>query len=1054
MIKSRGLLQLRSSNTTRKRPSSLLFHQRDQLSLSSLDYCRNGSNLHDGSSRSEEIKAKSLPRPWMTSSSSLLHRRKYTSLTSSIPSQTTILSPLDSSSSWIQHQKRDFWSSMIPKFFNNNEQEDDNDDKRDRKDKITTKNGSKESRNRRRRNSIRSSNIDSSDIDDMDDDIADMDDDVDDDADISNYGNIHDENSIGYRIGKERLVRERLRQPGTMDHESWMAAVNVINWYVRNCTTSNNNDDDDTDENDYDNNDGGSQHHPTYVYKIFLLLDKLVKEPNAKHYLTPDVIGPVMYKWCECLEEREKRNTTTPKGNSNDSEERGRGGSHSSPYHRRRRFGRLHRATTVWNKLDTYQRKYGIQLDTRICHTMIRGFKIAGLSSFPEHDPLFHPKQARGVLDWMIQLSGKGGKDGDNPLIRPSTQTYDYVLSAYNTSMGSRIAKEEAVEHCLELLQQLRSYYTSGWGNDYIPDHGIYKKVLMQMVHIGNGPKAEEILEDLFHLYYVETDELQPQALQPRVSHFTLVLMAYSNYHLLNQNHYDENDNNQQKQRGQQRLQEEDRIDNIYDDDQFEADSIDHKKHEDLVFAAERATLILQRMVELEKISLGTETSLVADADASDSIGTVSSKDGDDEPNEDDDDDEIESLPKLHQFKVFPTNFNIVIQCWSRVRSKEAAFKAAEIYQQLLDLQKIDARSKRPTDHTYHHLIHSWNIHDPEVAEEYFWDWKAKYDLGECVGMPESTRHAAFEKLIFGYYRRGVVIRRGTSTPSTPSTLSLKQQEDIAYAAERCERLFRHVLQQDGSDGQKDLNNLWKPSGVGFSMVMTSWTSKQTVEDTEHAESMLFDLEDYIQRKLKAQESESNKSSSSTWLEKLPIRRTFAMSYMPVIHGWAVLDDPDRAERLLHRFFQVHYSDNSEHLSNPWRNKKDKLDYGTFKKVLNAWLSKATTDPEAPDRAENLVLSMRKYGIRPNRFAFDTVLEIRQIAHENGLAPETSPRVDELLDFLDDLSKDLEGRTTSKTSDGAYNSRSRNKQRQKSANQEHFSNLRHNFARDGQGPRR
>ena len=895
------------------------------------------------------------------------------------------------------------------------------------------------------------------DIDDIEDDL-----DMDDENNILNYGNIHDENSIGYRIGKERLVRERLREPGTMDHESWMAAVNVIRWYVRNCTTTtttstNNNNDDDDDvenenDNDNDNNDGGSQHHPTYVYKIFILLDKLVKEPNARHYLTPDIIGSVMYKWCECMEDREKRS----KGNNNNNyyynnelaEERGRG-SHAS-FHRRKRFGRLHRATTVWNKLDTYQRKYGIQLDTRICHTMIRGFKIAGLSNFPEHDPLFHPKQARGVLDWMIQLSGKGGKDGgDNPLIRPSTQTYDFVLSAYNTSMGSRVAKEEAVEHCLELLQQLRSYYTSGWGNDYIPDHGIYKKVLMQLVHTGNGPKAEEILEDLFHLYYVETDELQPQALQPRVSHFTLVLMAYSNYHLMNQDRYDEKAN-QQKQRGQ-RLQEEDRIDNIYDDDQFEIDSVDHKKHEDLVFAAERASLILQRMVELEKISLGTESSNVTDADASDDNGTVSSlgRDGDNDTNDDEDDDEIESLPKLHQFKVFPTNFNIVIQCWSRVRSKEAAFKAAEIYQQLVDLQKIDPRSKRPTDHTYHHLIHSWNIHDPEVAEEYFWDWKAKYDLGQCSGMPESTRHHSFEKLIFGYYRRGVVIRRGTWTPSTQSTLSPKQQEDVAYAAERCERLFRHVLQQGGSESQKDLNNLWKPSGVGFSMVMTSWTSKQTVEDTAHAESMLFDLEEYIQSKLKTQASGSNKNSSSTWLESLPTRRTFAMTYMPVIHGWAVLNDPDRAERLLHRFFQVHYSDNSEHLSNPWRNKKDKLDYGTFKKVLNAWLSKATTDPEAPDRAENLVLSMRKYGIRPNRFAFDTVLEIRQIAHENGLAPQTSPRVDELLDFLDEISKDLESRTTSTSSDSADNSRSRNKQRQKSANQEHFSNLRQNFVRDG-----
>ena len=911
-------------------------------------------------------------------------------------------------------QIRSIWSSMFPGFFTSSDKDDDKDE-----DKKNTK-------------------------PDSDGEIR----------DLGAYNLVRDYVSLLQRLSQ---------QPGSCDHETWTEAIGILRALIeKNEGTSprsvekllqiidSETDGEDDDDEEDNSNEKYRQRRKHFVYNAFQLLDRLVKEPHASQYLTTDIIGLIMDRWFEVYQERQAMREKYKE------ELRTRNSLRGAEINWRQVYGRIPVPTSIWGRLDTYQQSYNIELDTRICHTMIKAITLAGSSNFVKTDPMKYPRIAHSILDRMIQLSSKEGKN-DNPLIRPSAQTFDLVLTAYNRALGSRLVQTQSIKQCLLLLEQLKSYYLSGWGDDYLPDAGIYKKVMNPIAHTGNGPKVEQLLEDLFDFYYVETNEKFPSLLQPKLQHFTQVLIAYSKYHIY------ANEQRKLRKRRQHQDQQEDELhdeqnDGINEYDNYAVDNSNSKggtrnkyfEPADALYAAERATLILQRMIELEKVSMaGGEARNGSELEEGENV-----------------DDYDESLPKLNFFKVYPANFNIVMTCWLKVNSKEAAFKVEEIYQQMLDLYKNDPLTKRPNDSTFFQLVLSWNFFDPEKAEEHFWKWKSEYDDGYCVGLSETTRASPFDKIVGGYYRRCAGFTTGRGTESPPE-LTAKQQKDIMFCAERCESLFRHVLEppEDGSD--KDVNDLWKPTGVGFSMVISSWTRKKTVEGTEHAESMLLELEDYIHNKLNS-EGSKEKSKSSPWMKSLNINQTFVMTYMPVIHGWAALGDPERAEHFLYRWFERYDNVKLEDSSQPrlaarrfGGRKHEILDYGTFKKVLNAWSSKAATDPIAADRAEALLLSMRKYGIPPHHTIFQAVLEIRKIAHENGLAPETSPRVDELIEFLDEMSKGRSNRyrhpgMSSASNNYNHNVRGRgksnrrqNQQRNDRARAKQFADLRNDFARAG-----
>jgi hypothetical protein len=625
----------------------------------------------------------------------------------------------------------------------------------------------------------------------------------------------------------------------------------------------------------------------------FSLLDRLVQEPEARQVLTQDLLYSVVHMWgITYMRRQEQLLLDRRPGNGASSASEARTDSSKGTRYDRYSLPPPH---AVWQKLEAYQ-DYGMQLDNRMCYHVIEGASV----TLCRKKTLRYPELAELILDRMLHKSRH-----ENPLMRPTAGTFNAVIASWQAV--AQIHPTVAQERSHALLRRLKSLYEAGWGQEFIPDHMTYRRVMSQYAHKGDGETVEELLEELYDLY-TETGQ-QHSTLQPGLHHFTFVLIAWSK-----------------------------------------------SKDPD---APQRATAILERMLELEALSTGNKKAsavVVNDHDQGKS-------------------DEENDLPQFFGFKVYPTNFNIVMHCWSKQRTKEAAFEVQRIYDQLMELFRTDPRTKRPNGGTYSALIMAWHRFDPAKAEQYFWEWKDKHGQGLCDS-PTDGR-SMFNILVDGWYH-----------------------SKVPDAAERCENLFLRVLEDDTGE----LNNFWQPSGIAFSMVISAWTRKKERKDVEQAESMLIKLEDYIQ---KQQRIIDHGEPPASWLASLGASPTLIIkAYIPVIHGFAALGEPERADNLMRNWFGLykHKTDIFSPSFSRGDHKQNKQLYdGTVKKVLNSWLTKAATQPDAADRAEDLLLSMREWKIKPNAPMFDTVLECRRRGHRSIGIPAISPRVDELIDFLDVL---------------------------------------------------
>jgi hypothetical protein len=243
-----------------------------------------------------------------------------------------------------------------------------------------------------------------------------------------------------------------------------------------------------------------------------------------------------------------------------------------------------------------------------------------------------------------------------------------------------------------------------------------------------------------------------------------------------------------------------------------------------------------------------------------------------------------------------------------------------------------------------------WSRADPQKAETVLWQWKEQHDQGMCEMRVDERM---FNTLIGGWYH-----------------------SKIPQAADRCDRLLQHAI-------QGDLNN-YEPTVVAFNMAINAWARNNTWNDMERAEVLLRQVETY---------------GKTTTTGLTPSTATYA----PVIHGWASLGQVERAEGLLREWFQKYEAKDVRH------SKKESLDTRTFNRVLKAWLSKASIMPEAADRAEDLLLSMHAFGVRPNGSSFQIVLDCRRRSSNTRAGfpkPPPSARATELIEMLDELYRD------------------------------------------------
>jgi hypothetical protein len=358
------------------------------------------------------------------------------------------------------------------------------------------------------------------------------------------------------------------------------------------------------------------------IPQAFRLLDRLVQERDAKVKLNHDLIYLTVQQWLTMYTNQQRHATKYPIS--------------------------IYPPLTVWRKLEAYQRE-GVLLESRTLHRVMEG---TALVKWKKSDS--GPVLAEAILEKMMNQSKH-----EHPMLRPSTFTFNAVLMAWEgaahlESPSSHMCQVEAPTRALQLLEQLKTLYQTGWGNELVPNRNTYRRVMNIFARKGDGDRVEALLEELYGAYLEHGHE--HENLMPTTAFFSCVLYAWS-------------------------------------------------KSKDPL-AAERAVVILDRMLELEK---GGE------------------------------------IPGLHVTAIF---FNIVMVCWSRRRSEESAVKVQALFDRLVELSKTDS-NKKPIGGSYTALMTTWSRLDAEKADVAFLMWKREHDAGNCDMRMDSK---LFGSLIGAWY--------------------------------------------------------------------------------------------------------------------------------------------------------------------------------------------------------------------------------------------------------------------------------------------------------------
>ncbi|KAL3921933.1 MAG: hypothetical protein SGILL_002484 [Bacillariaceae sp.] len=252
------------------------------------------------------------------------------------------------------------------------------------------------------------------------------------------------------------------------------------------------------------------------MHGAFQLLDRAVKEPDARIRMTNDIVFPVIQQWLALYITQQKEYSLPTSRGRRKNDERNSFRNHSN----RSRDQRLtHSPLTVWKKIENYQRR-GVPLESAVYQKIIEG--TSHVNSKKPKNPS-GPLLAETILENMMSQSER-----NNPLVRPSASVFREVLASWDraASFSYEVATEEATERALALLNQLRTLYDSGWGSDFLPDKLCFYRVMSIFSHIGDGDQVEALLEDLYSLYLDHDENLYD--LRPTTPFFSLVLYAWS----------------------------------------------------------------------------------------------------------------------------------------------------------------------------------------------------------------------------------------------------------------------------------------------------------------------------------------------------------------------------------------------------------------------------------------------------------------------------------------------------------------------------------------------
>lgn len=306
---------------------------------------------------------------------------------------------------------------------------------------------------------------------------------------------------------------------------------------------------------------------------------------------------------------------------------------------------------------------------------------------------------------------------------------------------------------------------------------------------------------------------------------------------------------------------------------------------------------------------------------------------------------EMETTGEIPGLQVSAFFFNIVMICMSRARTKESAFEVQKLFDRMVEYSKTD-KSKKPVGGSYTALISSWSNVDAVKAEQIFWNWKEEHEKGNC-GMKLDSR--LLGTLIAGCYK----------------------SKDIPDIAERCDNLLQFALNSD--------LETFEPSVVLFNMTISAYCRKKSIDGVKRAEELLRQMDDYKD-----------------------ILSPTIFSYVPIIQSLAGLGHVERAEELLLQWYS-NGGRNRKASNSPSMKMKKRLDTQTFNSLFRAWLTKSKIDPEAATRAEELLLTMRRLGVKTNALSFQLVLQCRQRVNRSSMhTTRDLERIDEIVSFLYD----------------------------------------------------
>jgi hypothetical protein len=232
------------------------------------------------------------------------------------------------------------------------------------------------------------------------------------------------------------------------------------------------------------------------IIAAFWLLDRLSKEPDAETRLTKEMVYPVVKQWSIYYASQQRKS------------------------HFKARTNKIHHPLTVWRKVDVYISR-GVRLTSSTFHRVIDATAYAKVKNL-------NSKNGPILVDIIVQKMMDLSTD-KNSTVRPSRYTFTAAIASWEAAAMDMSTRSDdydrAAKRSLELLDQLKALYQSGWGHECMPNRDCYMKVMRFFAHQGNGDKVEELMEDMYGMYLGHGEH--PDLL-PSTEFFSLVFFGWS----------------------------------------------------------------------------------------------------------------------------------------------------------------------------------------------------------------------------------------------------------------------------------------------------------------------------------------------------------------------------------------------------------------------------------------------------------------------------------------------------------------------------------------------